>query len=232
MRKLRLREIKWHSSWVWQSWGQSLRQPDSKASVPPLKLFLASLLPLLPCFAYTQGCGGPVRISSLQESSSALRSVGALPTCCSPHSGGHLQLRQTGFPVSKTNTCAFLPQGFLCPQRRVRQAASAGELMYPGATLNQWRTSVGFWWNKYEVCSTVSQGGTQKDWAPVGHSYNLLIKVPFTGHNPSLQFLGPPPKWTTCIQTLVSGSAYKETQTTKTSVRAANNVSLALGVHR
>lgn len=95
-------------------------------------------------FCIYKAVNPPVRLTSLRASLSALRSVGfkskcsrtigALPTCCPPHSGGHLQLGQTCFPGSSTNTSAFLPQGFLCPQGRVGQAGSAGELMYPGAT--------------------------------------------------------------------------------------------------
>lgn len=40
-----------HTLKKWQNWGPSLRLPDSHSSVSPLKLNLASLLPLLSCFA-------------------------------------------------------------------------------------------------------------------------------------------------------------------------------------
>lgn len=53
-----------HTPKKWQSWGPSLRLPDSHSSVPPLKLNLASLLPLLSCFACERPQYGCIFVST------------------------------------------------------------------------------------------------------------------------------------------------------------------------
>lgn len=81
----------------------------------------------------------------------------------------------------------------------------------------------------YVLQSLGGRGGSQRDWAPIGHSNNLLIKVPFMRHSPTPYFLGLSSKRSTCTQTFAAGSAWEETLTIKRSISAINNVNLGLG---
>lgn len=148
------------------NWDQSLRLPNSNSCVPPLGPTSASLPSLLPGLADTRcqpSSQGPQSRRIFISTNAGFKSkwsrnTAALPTRCPPQPGGHMQLGCTCCPVSNTNSQVPLPRAFFCAQGRVGQAGSAGELMYPGAPLNQWRTRVGPQWSMRHVSQRRTPG--------------------------------------------------------------------------
>lgn len=168
----------------------------------------------------------PVRGPSLDASLSALvvlaskanaaETIGALPLCSSPHPGGGLQLGQTCFPVSNTNTWVFLPQGFLCPRGRVgrlevqNSCAHEPPLKHGGQEL-----ALG----EIMMMMFYLLGSTQREWAPVGHSNNVL-------RCPLLDILPPHTPWDN-LPNLSLGACLWGNPNNKTSISASNKVSMA-----